>query len=293
MQGRQQRARVDLENSAGNLLDPPSDAIAVPGLEAQGLQDQHIERALDYVGVRLDHPQLSAARSDGNCTALPPDCQDMTIKICCEYGPWLQRSCTVLSPGLELEDENAAEACSWRADIPQPDDIIRSLLDYHARRDRRGHHLAGPCAYVPRHGLERTGDGAPRHHRDDCDSPGAAADPRIYRGPDQRVGDGIPGCLGAGRSRSGRAPWPSAGLWKLASEYKPASMPEVSPSSTLSTPAAIGDFSDLAPAPTIRSLTIAELGSLVSSSNFEIFETNIWDEKNAVRWIVARKIFRS
>ncbi len=43
-------------------------------------------------------------------------------------------------------------------------------------------------------------------------------------------------------------------------------------------------------APTIRSLTIAELGSLVSSSNFEIFETNIWDEKNVVQWIVARKI---
>jgi ubiquinone/menaquinone biosynthesis C-methylase UbiE len=43
-------------------------------------------------------------------------------------------------------------------------------------------------------------------------------------------------------------------------------------------------------APTIRSLTIAELESLVSNSNFEIFETKIWDEKNAVQWIVARKI---
>ncbi len=42
-------------------------------------------------------------------------------------------------------------------------------------------------------------------------------------------------------------------------------------------------------APTIRSLTIAESESLVSSSNFEIFETKIWDEKNAVQWIVARK----
>ncbi len=42
-------------------------------------------------------------------------------------------------------------------------------------------------------------------------------------------------------------------------------------------------------APTIRSLTIAELESLVSNSNFEIFETKIWDEKNAVQWIVARK----
>jgi hypothetical protein len=43
-------------------------------------------------------------------------------------------------------------------------------------------------------------------------------------------------------------------------------------------------------APTIRSLTIAELESLVSNSNFEIIETKIWDEKNAVQWIVARKI---
>ena len=43
-------------------------------------------------------------------------------------------------------------------------------------------------------------------------------------------------------------------------------------------------------APTIRSLTIAELESLVSNSNFEIIETKIWDERNAVQWIVARKI---
>jgi len=43
-------------------------------------------------------------------------------------------------------------------------------------------------------------------------------------------------------------------------------------------------------APTIRSLTIAELESLVSSSDFEILETKIWDKKNAIQWIVARKI---
>jgi len=43
-------------------------------------------------------------------------------------------------------------------------------------------------------------------------------------------------------------------------------------------------------APLILSLTIAELESLVSSSDFEIFETKIWDEKNALQWIVARKI---
>jgi len=43
-------------------------------------------------------------------------------------------------------------------------------------------------------------------------------------------------------------------------------------------------------APTILSLKIVELESLVVNSNFEIIETKIWDEKNAVQWIVARKI---
>ena len=42
-------------------------------------------------------------------------------------------------------------------------------------------------------------------------------------------------------------------------------------------------------APTIRSFAIPELESLVSSGNFEIFESELWDEKNAVQWIVARK----
>jgi ubiquinone/menaquinone biosynthesis C-methylase UbiE len=43
-------------------------------------------------------------------------------------------------------------------------------------------------------------------------------------------------------------------------------------------------------APYIRSLTITELEFLVSSSDFDILESDIWDEKNAVQWIVARKI---
>ena len=43
-------------------------------------------------------------------------------------------------------------------------------------------------------------------------------------------------------------------------------------------------------APPILSLTIAELESLVSSSNFEISETKMLDEKNVVQWIVARKM---
>jgi 2-polyprenyl-3-methyl-5-hydroxy-6-metoxy-1,4-benzoquinol methylase len=41
-------------------------------------------------------------------------------------------------------------------------------------------------------------------------------------------------------------------------------------------------------APTIRSFTVPELESFVSRE-FEILETEIWDEKNKIQWIVARK----
>ena len=40
----------------------------------------------------------------------------------------------------------------------------------------------------------------------------------------------------------------------------------------------------------IRDLTVANLESLVSSRNFNILETKIWDEKNVVQWILARKV---
>ena len=43
-------------------------------------------------------------------------------------------------------------------------------------------------------------------------------------------------------------------------------------------------------APTICSLSSGELESLVSCGGFEILESRIWDEKNALQWIVARKI---
>ncbi len=43
-------------------------------------------------------------------------------------------------------------------------------------------------------------------------------------------------------------------------------------------------------APPILSLTIVELERLVSNGDFEIIETKIWDKKNAVQWIAARKI---
>jgi len=46
-------------------------------------------------------------------------------------------------------------------------------------------------------------------------------------------------------------------------------------------------------APYIRSMTVTELELLVSGSDFEILETKIWDEKNAIQWIVARKILDS
>ncbi len=52
----------------------------------------------------------------------------------------------------------------------------------------------------------------------------------------------------------------------------------------------IGLAQNLGLAPTILGLTVADLESLVSRSSFEILETKIWDEKNAVQWIVARKI---
>jgi ubiquinone/menaquinone biosynthesis C-methylase UbiE len=42
-------------------------------------------------------------------------------------------------------------------------------------------------------------------------------------------------------------------------------------------------------APTIHSVTGSELESLVSNSHFEIIGTRLWDAKNRVHWIVARK----
>lgn len=42
--------------------------------------------------------------------------------------------------------------------------------------------------------------------------------------------------------------------------------------------------------PKIWSLSSDELESLVSISGFEILESEVWDEKSALRWIVAKKI---
>ena len=49
----------------------------------------------------------------------------------------------------------------------------------------------------------------------------------------------------------------------------------------------IGVFTKLVPK--VRSFSGSELELLVSSQDFEILESKPWDEKNSVRWILARK----
>ena len=51
----------------------------------------------------------------------------------------------------------------------------------------------------------------------------------------------------------------------------------------------IGLAQSLGFAPPIHSLTFAKLGSLVASSGFEILKNEIWDEKDAIQRVVARK----
>ncbi len=51
----------------------------------------------------------------------------------------------------------------------------------------------------------------------------------------------------------------------------------------------IGLAQKLGFAPPIHSLTFAELESLVASSGFEILENEIWDERDAIERVVARK----
>lgn len=42
-------------------------------------------------------------------------------------------------------------------------------------------------------------------------------------------------------------------------------------------------------APPIRTLKTADLESLVSGRNFQILETKVCDEKNAIQWVLAKK----
>src|SRR5215207_8836376 len=55
LQGGEQGSGVDLEHSARDLFNAAGDAEAVHGLETEGLEDEHIERALDDVGIELFH----------------------------------------------------------------------------------------------------------------------------------------------------------------------------------------------------------------------------------------------
>ena len=71
LQRRQQRAGIDLEDAARDLLDAPGDAEAVHRLETERLEDEHVERALDDVGIRFVHRTRRYAAH--------LDCQDVTV----------------------------------------------------------------------------------------------------------------------------------------------------------------------------------------------------------------------
>jgi len=51
----------------------------------------------------------------------------------------------------------------------------------------------------------------------------------------------------------------------------------------------IGLAQRLGMAPPILNLTITDLESIISGSNFEIVETEMWDEESKIQWVVARK----
>ena len=55
LQRGEQRAGVHLEDAARDLLHPAGDAEAVHGLQAEGLQYQHVECSLDHVSVLIVH----------------------------------------------------------------------------------------------------------------------------------------------------------------------------------------------------------------------------------------------
>src|SRR5687768_4720321 len=69
----EERSRIDLEHAAGDLLDATRDPEAVHGLEAQRLEDEHVERAGDDVGLRFGHWNLGGRPL--TIVPLPLDCQ--------------------------------------------------------------------------------------------------------------------------------------------------------------------------------------------------------------------------
>ena len=54
--------------------------------------------------------------------------------------------------------------------------------------------------------------------------------------------------------------------------------------------ALIGTLQKVGVAPAISDLRILDLESLVLSSGFDIVETTVWDEKDAIQWIVAKNL---
>ncbi len=57
--------------------------------------------------------------------------------------------------------------------------------------------------------------------------------------------------------------------------------------------ALIGALQKVGVAPVISELRIHDLESLVLSSGFDIVETTVWDEKDAIQWIVAKNLCRN
>ena len=51
-----ERALLHLEHGAGHLLEPLRDGVPVDRAERDDLQDEHVERALEQVGLRLSAP---------------------------------------------------------------------------------------------------------------------------------------------------------------------------------------------------------------------------------------------
>ena len=74
MERREQGPGIHFEDSARHLLDAARDAEPVHRLQAERLENQHVQRALDYVRIRLVHMLLKD-------NSLPYDCQDMIARM--------------------------------------------------------------------------------------------------------------------------------------------------------------------------------------------------------------------
>src|SRR6185503_3820629 len=61
----EKRAGVDLEGAVADLLEAHADAVAVHGLESEGFEDEHVQRALhERAGlVSRGHVDLSSSQS--------------------------------------------------------------------------------------------------------------------------------------------------------------------------------------------------------------------------------------